>query len=116
MAVFFSSSSPLIGWTNFCSRLRFIAGMATTSDSIIPPLAAVSGRLPPDRREALKAGMGVLHIVGGQTDVRQPLRRGGGCRVKPVVSFRAIRSCTSGKVAVKVVRSACFIIRLFALR
>ncbi len=27
-----------------------------------------------------------------------------------------IRSCTSGKVAVKVVRSACFIIRLFALR
>ena len=27
--------------------------------------------------------MGVLHIVGGQTDVRQPLRQGGGCRVKP---------------------------------
>ena len=75
MAVFFSSSSPLIGWPNFCSRLRFIAGMATTSDSIIPPLAAVSGRLPPDRARSAEGGMGVLHIVGGQTDVRQPSAR-----------------------------------------
>ena len=32
-----------------------------------------------------------------------------------VVSFRAIRSCTSGKVAVKVVRSAFFILRLVRL-
>ncbi len=75
MAVFFSSSSPLIGWPNFCSRLRFIAGMATTSDSIIPQLAAVSEGCRQIGREALKAGMGVLHIVGGQTDVRQPSAR-----------------------------------------
>lgn len=106
MAVFFSSSSPLIGWPNFCSRLRFIAGMATTSDSIIPQLAAVSEGCRQIGREALKAGMGVLHIVGGQTDVRQPSARVVVAGLNQVVSFRAIRSCTSGKVAVKVVRSA----------
>ncbi len=71
MAVFFSSSSPLIGWPNFCSRLRFIAGMATTSDSIIPPLAAFPEGCRQIGREALKRAWASC-IVGGQTDVRQP--------------------------------------------
>ena len=75
MAVFFSSSSPLIGWPNFCSRLRFIAGMATTSDSIIRRSRRFPEGCRQIGREALKAGMGVLHIVGGQTDVRQPSAR-----------------------------------------
>ena len=34
-------------------------------------------------REALKAGMGALHVVGGQADVRQSLRQRGGGGVKP---------------------------------